>query len=71
MHRTYLRRENGSWVLYVGISQEPDAEVIIGEDIAWRIFTKGLGREAARDRVKVIGEQSLGLKVLDMTSIIA
>jgi uncharacterized protein (TIGR03083 family) len=66
-----LRRESGLWVLYVGISQEPDADVIIGEDVAWRIFTKGLNREAARDKVKVIGERSLGLKVLDMVSIIA
>jgi uncharacterized protein (TIGR03083 family) len=66
-----LRRETDLWVLYVATTKEPDAEVIMEEDIAWRIFTKGLSREYARDRVKVIGEQSLGLKVLDMVSIIA
>ena len=57
-----LRRENGSWVLYVGISQEPDAEVIIGEDIAWRIFTKGLSRDIALERVA--GAASLTFSIL-------
>ncbi|MCJ7624275.1 MAG: maleylpyruvate isomerase family mycothiol-dependent enzyme [Anaerolineaceae bacterium] len=66
-----LSRKGRLWVLYVGISQEPDAEVIMEEDTAWRIFTKGLSREDASDRVEVTGEQSLGLKVLDMVSIIA
>lgn len=55
----------------MGIPQGPDAEVIMGEDVAWRIFTKGLSREAAFEKVEIIGEQSLGLKVLDMVSIIA
>jgi uncharacterized protein (TIGR03083 family) len=66
-----LLREKGLWNLYLGIPRQPDVEVVIDEDVAWRVFTRGLGKEEARSRVTVIGEQSLGLKVLDMVSIIA
>jgi uncharacterized protein (TIGR03083 family) len=64
-----LLREKGLWNLYLGISHQPDAEVVIDEDVAWRIFTKGLGKEEAQ--VTVVGDQVLGLKVLDTVSIIA
>jgi hypothetical protein len=66
-----LLREKGLWNLYLGIARQPDAEVVIDEDIAWRVFTKGLGKEEARSKVTVAGDQALGLKVLDMVSIIA
>jgi hypothetical protein len=39
--------------------------------MAWRLFTKGLDKEEAQVNVTVIGDQPLGLKVLDMVSIIA
>lgn len=66
-----LSREKGVWNLYRGISRQPDAEVVIDEDIAWRVFTKGLDKEEAQAQVTVVGDQELGLKVLDMVSIIA
>ena len=66
-----LLREKGLWNLYLGIVRQPDAEIVIDEDVAWRVFTKGLSKEEARSRVTVIGNQTLGLKVLDMVSIIA
>ncbi len=66
-----LLREKGLWNLYLGVSRQPDTEVVIGEDVAWRMFTKGLGEEESRSKVTVIGDQALGLKVLDMVSIIA
>jgi len=66
-----LLREGGKWNLYLGMARGPDAEVVIDEDVAWRVFTKGLGKQEARAQVMVIGDQALGLKVLDMVSIIA
>ena len=66
-----LLRENGLWNLYLGIPHKPDVEVVIDEDAAWRVFTKGLSREETRAKVTVIGNKSLGLKALDMVSIIA
>ncbi len=66
-----LLREQGAWNLYLGIARQPDAEAIIDKDVAWRIFTKEIGKEEAWAKVIVIGDQALGLKVLDMVSIIA
>jgi uncharacterized protein (TIGR03083 family) len=68
-----LRREAGRWELYAGAgaSQTPAVEVIMDEDTAWRVFTKGLSRAAAETRITVKGDRSLGLKMLDTVSIIA
>lgn len=66
-----LLRERGVWNLYLGTVRQPDVEVVIDEDVAWRVFTKGLVKEEAQAQVTVVGDQELGLKVLDMVSIIA
>ena len=66
-----LLREEQIWRLYQDVLQKPDAQVIVEEDVAWRMFTKGFSQEDARTRVIVLGDHSLGLKVLDMVSIIA
>ncbi len=66
-----LLRETGRWSLYLGTSEEPHSQVIVDQDVAWRLFTKGLDREQARATTTIRGEQSLGLKVLEMVSIIA
>jgi hypothetical protein len=66
-----LKREGKDWNLYVGVVEEPDATVVVDEDVAWRIFTRGLREGEALDQVTVVGHQALGLKVLDMVSIIA
>ncbi len=50
--------------------QTPAAEVVIPEEIAWRIFTKGLDRAAAREQVGMSGDRTLGAKVLDLTAIV-
>jgi hypothetical protein len=40
-------------------------------DTAWRLFTKGISKEAALARVRIEGNRALGEKVLDTVSIIA
>jgi uncharacterized protein (TIGR03083 family) len=69
--RWSLLRENGGWTLYLDVAQKPDAEVTIDQEMAWRLFTKGLDKQEAQANVLVIGDQPLGLKMLDMVSIIA
>jgi hypothetical protein len=69
--RWFLLREEEKWNLYVDFPREPHAEVTTDEEVAWRIFTRGLGKGEARERVKIAGDQSLGRKVLDVVSIIA
>lgn len=46
------------------------ATVTIPQDIAWRIFTKGIARENARQHVRVTGDAVLGDHILNMTAIV-
>lgn len=69
--RWALLRERGAWNLTVEGADGPDAEVIVDEDAAWRMFTKGLSREEALGRMTIVGNRALGMRVLDMVSIIA
>lgn len=69
--RWSVLREGGEWRLYAGAPDQPDTEVTIEEDIAWRLFTRGLSQSLAREQMAVNGDQALGLRILDMVSIIA
>lgn len=69
--RWFILRENDLWTLYLDVAQEPAAEVVVDEDLAWRLFTKGVAKEEARKRVKITGDASLALKALDTVSVIA
>jgi uncharacterized protein (TIGR03083 family) len=68
----------GDWHLYRGdawlLASEPAgtiaATVTIPQDIAWRIFTKGIARERAREHVRVTGDAALGDHVLNMLAIV-
>lgn len=69
--RWFLLREDSLWRLYLECEKDPQAEVVMGEDVAWRLFTKGLNRREAQSRLTIIGDRSLGLNMLDTVSIIA
>lgn len=69
--RWSVLREGGEWRLYAGAPDQPDAEVTIDEDFAWRLFTRGLSQSLAREQMAVNGDRALGLRVLQMVSIIA
>ena len=64
-------QERGAWVLYQGAPDQPAAEATLDADIAWRLFTRGLGQEVARRQVTILGDPALGWQVLEMVSIIA
>ena len=66
-----LIKEGQSWNLYPDKAESPTAEVVIEQDIAWRLFTKGISRDDALSQITINGNQQLGLKVLDMVSVIA
>lgn len=67
----HLLKEPEQWQLYLEIEQEPQAEVIIPQELAWRIFTKGLSPTEVLPQIEIKGKHSLGLTVLDTVSIIA
>jgi uncharacterized protein (TIGR03083 family) len=66
-----LRREAGTWHLLAGRHPAPKATVTMSDDTAWRLFTKGLGRDAARTRVRIDGDQTLGEVMLDALGVMA
>ena len=66
-----LRREDSGWVLTVTNQDQPVAETVIPQEIAWRIFTKGIDRASAQSQVKITGDSALALPVLRMVSIVS
>ncbi|MGB8645139.1 MAG: maleylpyruvate isomerase N-terminal domain-containing protein, partial [Anaerolineae bacterium] len=68
-------REEGRWKLYAGKPLAPQAEalaeVVFYEEVAWRLFTKGITRDAARQAAVLHGDAGLGEKMLEAVSIIA
>ncbi len=67
----YLYRAEETWQLIDEPSGQKASETTIPQEIAWRIFTKGIDRESALSQVKVAGDNALGLHVLGMVSIVA
>jgi hypothetical protein len=68
--RWVLTRTPERWRLAAGTAPAPAAQVTLDPDTAWRRWTKGIGRDAARVAASVSGERSLGLPVLDAVAII-
>ena len=66
-----LVRENLHWHLFVGRDPQAICYVQIDQDLAWRLFTKGITREDARRHVQIEGIVALGEHVLEMVSIMA
>jgi hypothetical protein len=70
----------GNWFLSKGPAQwdfagraapDPVSQVTIPQDLACRLFTKGVDPESARDRVKIEGDRNLWGKILHLTAIVA
>jgi len=66
-----LVRDEVGWRLYAHADGEPQAAVVLDQEAAWRLFTKGISRDEALAAATVSGERPLALKVLDTVSIIA
>jgi hypothetical protein len=67
----YLHRAESAWQLAVEAQGEQVAETTIPQEIAWRIFTKGIALESAQSHAKITGDIALGLPVLGMVSIVS
>lgn len=67
----FLYKEKSGWQLMKECKDETACETEIKQDIAWRIFTKGITADEAKEYVKVNGRQEAGLKILDMLAVMA
>lgn len=66
----YLHREKDMWRLIASPAGAKISQTIIPQEIAWRVFTKGIAAEDARTQVRVSGDETIGLKILKMISIV-
>ena len=66
-----LVRGERKWDLYREVGEEADAAVVMDEETAWRLFTKGIAKSEAAEKGTITGGRALALKVLDTVSIIA
>lgn len=66
----FLYYDNG-WELFTSTNQEPNSEVKIRDNYAWKIFTKGIKREEAIENSEIIGDKKLGEKIFDMIAVMA
>ena len=68
--RWVLRRDPRGWTLERDGGGDYAAQVSIPENLAWRIFTKGIDRTSARKQVEIRGDLDLGAKVLELTAVV-
>lgn len=64
-------RQDAGWALTADTAPLPDATLILDQETAWRLFTKGLSKVAAMPHVTLEGDTVLAGKALDMVSILA
>jgi uncharacterized protein (TIGR03083 family) len=66
----YLLRGQDRWRPVAEAVGEEASRTVIPQDIAWRIFTKGIDHEPAKAQTEVKGDSELGLHVLSMVAIV-
>lgn len=66
-----LSRGSAEWKFANGSIEDFASRVTIPQELAWRIFTKGIDRNSARAETKIDGDSSLGERVLHLTAIVA
>jgi uncharacterized protein (TIGR03083 family) len=66
-----LVKERLQWQLYAGFDPGANSTVQIDQELAWRLFTKGITAEASRPAIRIEGDARLGEQVLQMVSIMA
>lgn len=73
----FLHKAEKAWNLFVDSnaelldsSPEPATNVVLPQDTAWRLFTKGIDREKARALAVISGEAELATPIFATTAII-
>jgi uncharacterized protein (TIGR03083 family) len=66
----FLSKESAGWHFVKPTDREWASRVSIPQELAWRVFTKGIDRDSARSQIEVNGDRDLGEKVLQLTAIV-
>jgi hypothetical protein len=67
----FLVQTDDAWLLTQEVTSLAQTSLTLDQDIAWRIFTRGISPTAAAANSTLSGDHSLGLKILEAVSIIA
>jgi len=65
-----VHREPQAWTLVLDSRTAPAAEVVLPQDVAWRVFTKGIDRDNASARAVIRGDAALAAPIFATTAII-
>lgn len=68
--RWFLSKGSGGWNFARQSGGEWASRVTIPQEVAWRVFTKGIDRDSARVQIKIEGNRDLGEKVLGLVAIV-
>jgi uncharacterized protein (TIGR03083 family) len=66
-----LVRAGGAWGLFSGVEAAPVATVTLPQDVAWRVYTKGIAIDDARRAAQIDGDPALGVQVLRTVAVLA
>jgi uncharacterized protein (TIGR03083 family) len=66
-----LVRKPEDWGLYYGRTDNAASRISMDQETAWKLFSKGLSPEAARARVILEGNLTLGLPILGALAVMA
>lgn len=66
-----LLRQDQRWQLFAGRAPTPIATGRLDQDLAWRLFTKGISPTLASTQIKTEGDATLTRHILSMVSIMA
>jgi hypothetical protein len=66
----YLLKATRGWRLVKDAIAGFAARVVIPQDLAWRVFTKGMDRSSVRDQIRFEGDQHWGEQILQLVAIV-
>ena len=67
----FLVKGADQWDLYLEADSKPAAQVVLDEDDAWRLLTRGIRAEEVRAQVTTEGQEQFVSRMLEMISVIA
>ena len=68
--RWFLSRELAGWALTNQALGPLASRATIPQELAWRVFTKGIDRRSALEQIAIDGDRKLGERILRLTAII-
>ena len=66
----FLSKESTRWNFLSRPAGEFASRVTIPQELAWRVFTKGIDRDSAEAQITIEGNRDLGERVLRLTAIV-